>query len=772
MKKEVIYGGIGIFLGSLLAYEASLGLVFSLLVFALGLYLYLIQGLRPSFFILALGLGMGLMALKESQEPIISQDNLNMVGRIEEIIKEEDDYSSYIIKSYKLGDRPCDEKFILNINKRTRLEVGDFVRTRVSLSPLDENPNSGLFDYKTYMKIQGVETRARAGDLEALGQDQGLAMAMKRSFNRYLEENLTLGLEDNNKGFILKLVGSRPSLVKEDQEAFASLGLAHLLAVSGLHIGLIALLILGLTSLLGLPRSLGHILIIIVLSLYIWLIAYPASAMRAFVMEAALIGSVWSRRAYDRTKALFLALFLIVLVNPYRVFDMGLILSFMAVLSLGYKDKIFPTRARGPIQEGLRLSFAINLFLFPFLIENFNSFNFVSLLANVIIVPIFSLVVFASLAKFALGFVSLKFSYILGLFINQALNIIRQTNEILLGPDIFNINFKSYGPYFMVIYYGVLALYIHRYEVFRLSLYFKEKVFKSFCLGGLCLMSLYGLMDPLNVYFIAIGQGDAALFQNVSQSFMVDTGGEFIGSSSYDYILKPTLKRMADEPVEVFISHLDIDHSGNLDKMIKDGLVSRVYHSKYEDGLAYTGLEKGNVLGLGTTKVKVLYDGKDSPTSNDSSLVLLVDHHGSRILMTGDVEEVGEKALEEMGARAEILKVSHHGSKTSSSTEFLDSLRPELGIISVGKNNSYGHPHKEVLERLDQRGIKTYRTDQDGQVRLSINRFGYSFRTSLDKDYKKSYVLTGIFLTALASFFYYDFYKYAYLEGRERDLKI
>ena len=771
MKKEVIYGGIGIFLGCLMAYEADLGFALGLLILGLGLYLYLGPGFRSCFFILALGLGMTLIALNESSPEVASKENLSLEGRIEKVIKEEEDFSSYIIKSYKLGDRPYKEKFLLNINKGRRLKEGDLIKTWVSLSPIDENLNPGLFDYRAYMKIQGVKTRAKARDLVFLGEDQGPFMAIKRSFNKHLEENLTLGLEDNNKAFILKLVGARSSLLKADQEAFASLGLAHLLAVSGLHLGLIAMVILSLTSLLGLHKTLGQVIVIFVLALYIWLIAYPASAMRAFIMELVLIGSVLKRRAYDRTKALFLALFLIVLLNPYRVFDMGLILSFVAVLSLGYIDRIFPARARGPIQEGLRLSFTINLFLFPFLIENFNSFNFVSLLANVIIVPIFSLVVFASLAKFVLGLVSLKVSYILGLFINQALNIIRQINEILLGLDILNVSFKSYGPYFMVIYYGFLALYIHRYEVFRLSLYFKEKIFKSFCLGGLCLMGIYGLMDPLNIYFIAIGQGDAALFQNLSQSFLVDAGGEFFGPSSYDNILKPSLKKMVNEPIPVFISHLDTDHSGNLDKMIKDGLVSRVYHSKFEEGLDYTGLEKGQVIRLGTTKIKVLYDGKDSQTSNDSSLVLLIDHYGTRVLMTGDIEEAGEKALVETGVRAKVLKVSHHGSKTSSSQEFLDNLRPELGIISAGKNNSYGHPHKEVLERLDQRGIKTYRTDEDGQVRLSINRFGYSTRTWLDKDYKRSYILTSIGLNIILSLVYYSYFKSIYEEGKTMDLK-
>lgn len=238
--------------------------------------------------------------------------------------------------------------------------------------------------------------------------------------------------------------------------------------------------------------------------------------------------------------------------------------------------------------------------------------------------------------------------------------------------------------------------------------------------------------DGFYVHFIDVGQGDCELVECDGEYMLIDAGWPESGESVVRYLKSYGITRLE----YVVCSHGDADHCGGLDAVLESFEVGGVFVSPYsENKEAYAiFLEAAERAGLepacpdmsvsyplGSASVKFLGPTADSGNNNENSLVLRVDYKNTGFLFAGDIEYLGEQALFDSGAelKCDVLKVAHHGSYTSTGYRFLYEAMPQLAVISCGENNSYGHPHDEVLSRLRDADVTVFRTDKDGTVVIS-----------------------------------------------------
>lgn len=762
MKREIIYGGIGIVIGSILGFYLDISQSFAFIALIVFILIYLLSSKSISFLFVAIGLGCFLLQVNENSQILHLFKNVSVKATIDKKIKSSDKYSSYRVNVFEINGREIKENALLYIYEDKEYKAGDIIKARVKVKKLMDSGNPGVFNYKNYMKKYRVHSKLDAIKIELIGKDESMLRKVKNRFLNYTEAEFSRGLNEDNKNFIYEVFTGVSSLEKEAKEEFSDLGLSHLLAISGLHISIIILFLSFILGFFNLHKNIIDGITLIFLLIYIYIIDYPSSALRAFIMTTLLMFSRIFKKAYDPKKSLATAVFIILLLNPYRVLDMSLILSVFASLALIYKDKLIKIKSESYFINALKLTLSINIFLLPFFINEFNTFNFMSFLANLLIIPIFTIAIISGLFKLILGLFLPNASLLLGLFLNQCLEIIRLISRCLLKVNILSFDFVSFGFFLYIFYYSLMFLYIKRYEVQSLAYNFKVNILRIVAINIICYMLFNLIMDPLEIDFIDVGQGDSILITSFNQGLMIDTGGSFLGEEIYKYNIRDYLIKKIKKPLEVIITHHDLDHCGNLDFMRDDGLVTDVYASEHYKNNDEYGLIKGDSFNIGNGDLKVIYDGEGAKSSNDSSLIMKLNHHGHSVLFTGDAESYAENIVLNEDIRSDILKVGHHGSKTSTSNKFLNKVNPKLAIISVGKNNKFDHPNSEVIKKLQEKSIDIYRTDENGRIKVVINRFCYYVTSYLPKEISMLdfIILSSLFI--IMCIIYYDFIKTIY----------
>lgn len=770
MKRDIIYGGIGIVIGSVLGFYLDISESLAFVALIAFVFIYFSSSKSVSFLFLALSLGCFLMQFTENSQVLNSLENANVKAVIDKEIKSSDEFSSYMVNVFEVDERKIKENALLYIYEDKDYKVGDIIKAKVKIESLMDAGNPGVFNYKNYMRSNRVYSKLYSRRIELIGKDKNMLRKVKTRFLAYTEAEFSRGLKDDNKNFIFEVFTGINSLDRELKEDFSDLGLSHLLAISGLHISIILLFLSFIFHFFNLHRNIIDIISLLILLIYIYIIDFPSSALRAFLMTTLLIFSRILKKAYDPKKALATSIFIILLINPYRVLDKGLILSVFASLALIYKDKLIKIKSKSYFINSLKLTFSINIFLLPFFINEFNTFNLMSFFANLIIIPLFTIAIISGLLKLILGLFLPKLALFLGVFLNQCLEIIRYISSYLLKVNVFSFDFVSLGFLFYILYYSFLLIYIKRYEIKVISYNFKANILRIVAINVICYMSFNLFMDPLEIDFIDVDQGDSILITSFNQGIMIDTGGDFLGEEIYKHNIRDYLIKKIKKPIPVIITHHDLDHCGNLNFMKDDGLVADVYTSEYYKANGEYGLIKGDYFYIGNGKLNVLYDGKGAKSSNDSSLIMKLNHHNHSVLFTGDAESYAESFVLGENIKSDILKVGHHGSKSSTSDEFLDEVNLKVAIISVGRNNKYNHPNSEIIKKLQDKSINIYRTDEDGRIKVVINRFFYYISSYLPK---KISMIDFIILSSLFTVvfvIYYDFLKTLYTINKDKML--
>ncbi|MDH7605582.1 MAG: DNA internalization-related competence protein ComEC/Rec2, partial [Melioribacter sp.] len=524
----------------------------------------------------------------------------------------------------------------------------------------------------------------------------------------------------------------------------------HVLAVSGLHVGFISLIFIFLFQRLNI--FLKYSFTIIGLILFMILTNAPPSVVRATIMGIIIILSLMSGRRYNSFNAIALAAFAILLINPDELFNSGFQLSFAAVISI----LIFYPVLRNSIQQlkiksnilnntllFIALSLAAQIGTIPFVLIYFNKLSLISLIANLIVIPLVGIII-------GLGIFTIIIS-----FISPVLCSYYACSNELLTYIIFFVTNKfgnlnaAYLPVtnFSVIdiiaYYTSIASIIFLWKKFQSI---KAKIIIVIFIT--CNFIIWSKLDDVNylpdnlfsIMAIDVGQGDSYLikFPN-GKTALIDAGNANKFFDNGKRIIMPLIEYLGIKKIDyALISHVDSDHYRGLLSLIKNHKIKFIYKppldslnkedKSFEAFLNYFSIPykyySKNILNIGNVRIYILSDSFNYKNSNDRSGVLKIKYGNTSFLFTGDISKKAEidyvKKYNKF-LKSDLLKVSHHGSKTGTSNIFLNYVEPKYAVISAGISNMFNHPDKDVIERLTKRDIKIFRTDKEGAILFQSN---------------------------------------------------
>lgn len=627
-------------------------------------------------------------------------------------------------------------------------KMGANIMVKGKLKTFMEARNPGEFDMAKYYYIQNLSAGIQNAELlkeskKHLAVEEGLYQ-IKKYFSTKIDTYV-----DQEYAPLIKaiLLGDKTSLETETKDLYKRSGIIHILSVSGLHVSMIGMGIYGLLRKIGCRIYLAAGVSAILILLYGQMIGMGTSAFRAiFMFGLGLLAKLWGR-TYDLLTALSLSAVLLLFEQPYYLCHSGFLLSFGSVLSINIWYSVLETKPPDipRIFQKEVSAFLVSLSIFlgtlPIHMWFYYETPIYSIFLNLLIIPFMTVIMIC-------GFViilSPRFLFIFGKIAAGLDKIILQMFEYLSNcslqlPLATWITGKPKLWQVILYYLGLLFLIIYKRKC--------KYQLRVVIIAGLVILLSLRFHTGLTITFLDVGQGDGIFMQcQNGKAFLVDGGSSTWGKIGEKSLL-PYLKYRGVSRIEaVFVSHGDEDHCSGIKELLaqsRNGIkIERLVladvknrESEFEDLLILAKeqqvevvyLAKGEYFQEGKLLVTCLHpsEGYSTEEANAYSQVLLVEYKNFSALLTGDVEGEGERMLIEELKQAGIekvtvLKASHHGSKGATGEEFLKQLTPQLTIISCGKNNAYGHPHEELLERLRQQEIVWMRTDECGAITVKTD---------------------------------------------------
>lgn len=685
-----------------------------------------------------------------------------------ENIKEYEGYSTFLASVKNVNGNVFNEKFKAYYSGREPLNNFDTIKVSAKLEDIRINANPNLFNEKIYYLTKNVKYKIKFKDFEKVAWKMSFAEKMNLAFEKKLDALTQNTKSMGNANFLKAIFMSNTNYLDEDElSTYRSVGLGHLLAVSGLHVSLISFAIIFILVGLGLSKRKASAVCIIFLLIYCAVINYPVSFLRAMILFIALDLAFVYDINIERVEIISIALIITLLINPYYVFSVSLHLSYGAAYAIEILFRRLKKLGdkKNKTQEGVLFVLAINLVLAPIQLYTFHEFNFISLLTNLILLPIYSAIITASFVILLVSLIISKVG-ILFMVVDYILSGLYKILYFISHVDILKVSLYNQDALILAYFTLLVAFYFAN----NFS-HMKTRLVK-FMLMAMAVVTFASSViyiasqkhyDTLNM--ISIGQEEATLLDINKKKILVDTGGDIMGTSlSYDRTLREVLKNAGADSLDiVFISHFDSDHAGNLEYLLyefdvknicfyKDIAPSYIKAKIIDRGINYIDPDKSNGIDLGNDNYIRIIHRDENFKGNSNSLVFELDARGTKVLFTGDIEREAEDYYIDKVNKIDILKVAHHGSKTSSSMNFLEKTRPRDAISSQGLNNSYGHPHEETLENFKAIGTNFYRTDKQGMISVIFNDVGYEIETFYKEYYRHlDYMKKYIFLLSLLS---------------------
>ena len=549
-----------------------------------------------------------------------------------------------------------------------------------------------------------------------------------------------------------------------------------MLAVSGSHITYI----ISAFSILMEKKNkrITKILTIIFLIFFMALTGFTASVVRASIMGILILTSGLVHRKSDTINNLGISSLIILICNPYTIIDAGFWLSFAGTMgiilleepinSYFQKFKICKIKPISWIINSFTITFAANIIIIPIMAYMFSTFSMTFWISNILAAPVMEFVTIYGFLIYFISIFSLPLAKFLGIILNFSLNSLIKIAEITSLIPGSSIYIKT--PYLLecIIYYLILFLIFNwkrikeKLENNKILEKIKKNSYKyiSIILISIILTNTISnkIFQEIKIYFVDVGQGDSTLIQTIEgKNILIDGGGSEFGSFDVgESILLPYLLDRRITTIDyLMISHFDSDHIGGVFAILENLKVKNIIISKqgetsenlkkfYEitnnKGIRTIIVKKGDIVEIDKySHFEILFPEDnliEDNILNNNSIVARFNSLDFSILFTGDIEEIAEKRLCELYSgtdklEAFVLKVAHHGSKTSSTEEFLELVKPKIALIGVGKNNNFGHPNIDVIERLENMGSKIYRTDNCGEIIIRINRKKLQIHTKI-----------------------------------------
>lgn len=676
------------------------------------------------------------------------------------------------------------KRIFVNTEKIPNVKIGNIIKVRGKLRQFEEAANKGNFDSRKYYLSLGFYGKIEAGTIEVINSDysgirQGLyelRMEIIERLEKLCSDNNGIFSIINNKNGIIGaiILGDKTDLDSGIKELYSVSGIAHILAISGLHISFIGMTIYRLLRRRFRFLFSAAVSIPVVLSFGI-MSGFGISTIRAIIMFILkIIGEVLGRK-YDAITAISLAGLVLLVQNPFVVCNSGFQMSFGAIIAivliLPIVEEILNTDNK--IIKVISANFTISLVMNPILAWNYYELPTFSFLLNIVVVPLMSVVIVSSIAGIFCSCIMFGFGKavifpgcgILELY-TFLCNVINKSSvaSIVVGQPKVTI---------IIVYYAILLVVLFGLKNIRTKytraekerniikketgLVLEKKAKKErrikgqnvklrlACIVGFLLLNclIYYIPNPgFYITFINVGQGDGILIHGDNGTKVMVDGGSTSEKQVAKNCIVPYLKAEGIGTIDYsIITHTDKDHISGILEILENNNSNRIriknlvmpdinmkddtYNELIEKAklkkINVLYIKKGDTLSLGKTKIKCIYPETTTTASdkNDYCTVLSVKNKTSKILLTGDIsKEIEEKIKDDIEENYTVLKVAHHGSNYSSSEKFLKKVNPKYSIISVGKNNSYGHPGNETMERLRKQGGVIYRTDEKGGITI------------------------------------------------------
>ena len=645
--------------------------------------------------------------------------------------------------------------------------VGDSIKVSAQIVPPKEYRNFDEPFSRRYMRSQGFQALAatkspalvsmvRAGPGYA---PRRIVSRLRRSFLRRLEAAFAAPEAPGGilpEGAVLEafLLGERGRVGDDINRTLQETGLLHLLAISGAHIGIIAALLFALLRTAGISRRPASACLIILLVLYALLIEGQASVSRAVLMAGLYFagGLLW--KEVHLLNTLGLSAFVILLDNPFQIFDMGFTLTYAATLFILLFFK--PLLRRLPrlplkISDTLAMSLSAQAGVLPLVASSFHRITFSGLLLNFLAIPIATILL-------AAGYLFLPLTFLGGSVVRAGAVLLRFLTDAFLWSTRLlegqpGLSFRVPAPPLWVCVGYWIALLL-----FLVPGRDRAQKVMTTAAGGAFLLLLafypYSVGSAvLRFTFLDVGHGDSILVEFPGrEKMMIDGGGLPVGTFDVgENVVSPFLWDKGIRRIgTIVLSHPHPDHRNGLAAVARNFRVREFWEAA--PGASDAGaamlrralgsarhrlLKPGDERTIGGVRVEVLAPAEDDPiragTENERSLVLRLTYGRTVFLLTGDIDADAERRLVGSGRdlRATVLKSPHHGSRSSSSKEFLDAVSPEIVVISVGRDNRYGLPDADVVARYDRRGARVLRTDRDGAVEIRSDGVRTTIRTAV-----------------------------------------
>ena len=595
-------------------------------------------------------------------------------------------------------------------NFKRDFKTGDYVEIK---SKLIKPKDSGLFNqfsYKEYLKQNNIFFIMKIESITKIKKNDKIRYHIKNFIIDRIER-----IELSKKYLYAFIIGEEYYINSNVKNSYQINGISHLFAVSGSNITFVLLFLLKLID----KFKYKYLIVFLYVLIYMFLTDFTASIVRSGIFYILITLNKIYKKNIDVKDILYLTLILSLIYNPYLIYSVGYQFSFIISLYLISFQKLIEK-----FNSYIGTSFIVAIIAFlsslPIVLNNFYEFNILSILLNLIYVP------FVSFILFPLSLITFIFPIFDKILYSLTL-LLENTSVLFSNINIFKVIIGKPSFILIILYYIVITIILikPKYTYLLILLLIINK------------LSHYTIKPY--VEFIDVGQGDSILIRLNGSDVLVDTGGimkyesKFVRTNEFDIggdLLLPYLKSKGIDNLDyLFITHGDMDHIGGSFELLKGLGVKYVFlngniNPLEEKLLKYNpiSLKDGDTINISGTEFRVLNPSYDT-NENDSSLVLYFNINGYNILLTGDAsKKIEEEIVKKYDIKIDIIKLGHHGSNTSTSEVLISKTLPKYGIISVGENNRFNHPKKEVLDVLNKYNVTIYRTDYDGSIMFIFDK--------------------------------------------------
>ncbi|MHC8517112.1 DNA internalization-related competence protein ComEC/Rec2 [Sporosarcina sp. ITBMC105] len=619
---------------------------------------------------------------------------------------------------------------------------------------IPESAHAYSFQMDSYLRMNGAANLFESDMLVEVRYANGLYSSLSAhrwSVQQHIERLFPVDLQTEAKAL---LIGDRSGMSDELAATYRTLGITHLFAISGLHVGLLTYLIRVLLIRMNIRMETVDTLLVILLPLYAVLAGGAPSVWRAVLVTMLVLLTATGKMKMKTDDALALSAILFISWQPYVVFQPGFQMSYVAAFSLVYSSTLL-SRAQSPIVVAFLVTAITQIALYPILLVHFYELSLSSFFVNLLYVPLYATIILpANILLLVLTYVAPVLASI-SFTLYTPLRVLVEEGTFFLASLPFQLwtPGKPHPLFVTMALIGSLVFFIkieQRRNLFYASLFL--------LVPALCIQFTPYLDSTLRVTYVDVGQGDAIVIELPSRKgvYVVDTGG-VVRWGEKDWrtpekefevgrrIVFPYLKGKGITKVDkLILTHADSDHMEAADEIIEEIEVVEIHiapHTEKEETMKEVlelarakqipvlTVSEGATWSNSSISFTYLAPDEGIYKGNDSSLVLFMQTTGPNFLFTGDLERDGESKLirdyRHINWGEVFLKAGHHGSRTSSSDAFIEMIRPTVAILSYGKDNRYGHPHQEVVETFHKYNVKTYSTAEDGSITISVNKGKY-----------------------------------------------